>query len=53
VFDTDEPDALVQGYVVTDPEVLAQCGNLPRGETVVRIPRELLLQAARAMKVSA
>jgi hypothetical protein len=52
VFDTDVPDALVQGYAVTDREVLSQLGHVPPGEAVVRIPRELLLQAARAMEAT-
>ncbi|CAN3983847.1 hypothetical protein [Kitasatospora purpeofusca] len=32
---------MLQGYVVTDPEQLAQIG-LPQGETVVRVPVNIL-----------
>lgn len=51
VFDDGDegPDAVVQGYLVTDPDLLAQAGRVPEGEAVVRIPRSLLLQAAAAM----
>lgn len=47
VFAIDEQpsEAVVQGYVVTDADTLAQLG-LPPGETVVRVPRALLLDAA-------
>lgn len=47
VFAIDEEpgEAVVQGYVVTDAEALARL-DLPPGETVVRIPRELLIEAA-------
>ncbi len=32
---------VIQGYVVTDPQVLAEL-NLPQGEGVVRVPASLL-----------
>lgn len=38
---TDRGTYLVQGYVVTDPEALAEL-NIPDGETVVEVPAELL-----------
>jgi hypothetical protein len=37
----DEKMCLVQGYVVTDPEYLAQL-DLPEGESVVMVPVEVL-----------
>ena len=38
----DRPDTyLVQGYLVTDPEALAQM-RIPDGETVVEVPKRLM-----------
>ena len=34
-------DYLVQGYTVTEPELLAEL-NVPDGEAVVRVPKSLL-----------
>jgi hypothetical protein len=50
VFAIDEEpgEAVVQGYVVTDAETLAQL-DLPPGETAVRVPRALLLDAATCL----
>jgi hypothetical protein len=45
----DEEAAIVRGYVVIDEAQLAQL-NLPAGETVVRIPRAQILEAARRME---
>jgi hypothetical protein len=36
----DGQDFFVQGYTVTDPEILHQLA-IPVGETVVRVPRSL------------
>ena len=36
----DGDDYLVQGYAVTDPELLAEL-NVPDGEAVVRVPTSL------------
>jgi hypothetical protein len=36
----DGDDYLVQGYVVTEPELLAEL-RIPPGETVVRVPESL------------
>jgi hypothetical protein len=36
----DGDDYLWQGYIVDDPEILAEL-NIPAGETVVRIPKSL------------
>lgn len=38
---TDRGTYLVQGYIVTDPEALAEL-NIPSGEAVVEVPAELL-----------
>lgn len=47
VFAIDErkDEAVVQGVTVTDAAVLAQL-NLAPGETAVRVPRSLLVDAA-------
>jgi uncharacterized cupin superfamily protein len=37
----DEKSYVVQGYVITDPERLAQL-QLPEGETAVLVPRAVL-----------
>ncbi|WP_439662838.1 hypothetical protein ACSHWB_16150 [Lentzea sp. HUAS TT2] len=46
LFLTDRGTAVVQGYVVTDPEAIAMAqareGGLPDGEMLVEIPVELL-----------
>lgn len=42
----DGNDALAQGPQVTDPETLSQL-NLGPGEVAVRLPRKLILDAAR------
>jgi len=36
----ENDDFFVQGYSVTDPEILRQLA-IPAGETVVRVPRSL------------
>jgi hypothetical protein len=36
----DGDDYLVQGYAVTEPELLAEL-NVPDGEAVVRVPKSL------------
>lgn len=36
----ENDDFFVQGYLVTDPEILCQL-TIPVGETVVRVPRSL------------
>lgn len=45
-YQPDSGDFLVQGYTVTDPEVLASL-NLPTGQTVVCIPAYLLPELQR------
>lgn len=43
LYATDRGTAIVQGYLVTDPEVLATLG-LPEGEAAVEVPMSLLEQ---------
>ncbi len=40
-YQPDSDEFLIQGYTVTDPQVLAGL-NLPAGQTVVRVPSYLL-----------
>jgi len=50
LFATDRADRvtfLAQGWVVTDPEALADVGHVPSGEAVVEIPIEVLRFATR------
>jgi hypothetical protein len=42
LFATDRGTLAVQGYVITDPQALADLGEIPPGEAVVEIPAELL-----------
>lgn len=46
------PDGMtyVQGYVVTDPAVLAEMG-IPEGESVVAVPNKLLADHVSAVDV--
>lgn len=39
---TDRRTYFAQGWVVTDPEALADIGSIPDGEAVVEIPEEVL-----------
>lgn len=48
---TDRGTYLVQGYVVTDPEALAEL-NVPEGETVVEVPAELLPEIDDAREIA-
>lgn len=41
VYRTDRESWVVQGWVVTDPEALAQM-NIPDGETCVEIPDRMI-----------
>ena len=41
LYRTDRGSWLVQGWVVTDPEALAQM-NIPEGETAVEIPDRII-----------
>jgi hypothetical protein len=45
LFATDRSDRrtyIAQGWVVTDPEALADIGPVPAGEAVVEIPEDVL-----------
>ncbi len=45
-YQPDSDEFLIQGYTVTDPQVLAGL-NLPAGQTVVHIPTYLLPELQR------
>ncbi|WP_158883181.1 hypothetical protein [Amycolatopsis anabasis] len=50
LFATDRSDRttyVVQGWKVTDPQVLADIGPVPRHESLVEIPEEVLKFYAR------
>ncbi|MFC5833182.1 hypothetical protein [Nonomuraea insulae] len=51
LFATDRDTILVQGYVVTDPQALSDIGEVPDGETVVEITREILRFADEPLTV--
>lgn len=54
VFDTDEGSLVaVQGAELVDPDALAQLSRMPDHETVVLVPRELLLEYARKVQAGA
>lgn len=45
LFATDRVDRktyIAQGWIVTDPQVLADVGPIPDGEAVVEIPEDVL-----------
>jgi hypothetical protein len=39
---TDRKTFIVQGWVVTDPEALAELGEIPAGEAIIEIPADIL-----------
>jgi hypothetical protein len=39
---TDRKTYIAQGWVVTDPQVLADIGDVPDGEAVIEIPEDVL-----------
>jgi hypothetical protein len=39
---TDRKTYIAQGWVVTDPEVLADVGPVPDGEAIIEIPEDVL-----------
>lgn len=39
---TDRKTYIAQGWVVTDPQVLADVGPIPDGEAVIEIPEDVL-----------
>lgn len=45
LFATDRTDRrtyIVQGWIVTDPQVLADVGEVPSGETIIEVPEDVL-----------
>jgi len=44
---TDRTTYIAQGWVVTDPEALADVGPVPEGEAVIEIPEDVLKFYAR------
>jgi hypothetical protein len=48
LFVTDRVDRttfIAQGWVVTDPEALADVGPVPEGEAIIEIPADVLMYA--------
>jgi hypothetical protein len=39
---TDRKTYIVQGWIVTDPETLAELGDIPAGEGVIEVPADVL-----------
>ncbi|MFJ2110681.1 hypothetical protein ACIOEX_01920 [Streptomyces sp. NPDC087850] len=39
---TDRRTCIAQGWIVTDPEALADVGPVPEGEAIIEIPEEVL-----------
>jgi hypothetical protein len=39
---TDRKTYIAQGWVVTDPQVLADVGPVPEGEAIVEIPEDVI-----------
>ncbi len=45
LFATDRADRrtyIAQGWIVTDPQVLADVGPIPAGEAIIEIPEDVL-----------
>jgi hypothetical protein len=50
LFATDRADRvtyIAQGWTVTDPEALADVGDVPDHETLIEIPEDVLVMYAR------
>ena len=41
LWDTDEDQYVIQGFML-DADALAQVGNVPDGELVIRVPKKLM-----------
>lgn len=39
---TDRKTYIAQGWIVTDPEALAEIGPVPDGEAIIEIPEDVL-----------
>jgi hypothetical protein len=51
VFDTDDGELVaVQGAELVDADALAQLSQMPANETVVLVPRALLLEYAKLVQ---
>ncbi|MFD4788321.1 hypothetical protein ACFWN1_14925 [Streptomyces sp. NPDC058459] len=44
---TDRKTYIAQGWVVTDPQALADVGPVPEGEAIIEIPEDVLKFYAR------
>jgi hypothetical protein len=44
---TDRKTYIAQGWVVTDPQALADVGPIPEGEAIIEIPEDVLKMYAR------
>ena len=52
LFATDRTDRrtyIAQGWIVTDPDVLADVGPVPHGEAIIEIPEDVLRMYNRAL----
>lgn len=49
LYETDRNTVVVRGYAITDPQALADLGEVPTGELDIEIPRELLRFADKPM----
>ncbi|HZR54678.1 MAG TPA: hypothetical protein VFB06_34910 [Streptosporangiaceae bacterium] len=47
LWDTDAGQYVIQGFEL-DPDTLAQVGDVPRGELVIRVPKELIRYLSEA-----
>lgn len=47
---TDRTTYIAQGWVVTDPQVLADVGPVPDGEAIIEIPEDVLTFYTRNRK---
>ncbi len=39
---TDRKTYIAQGWIVTDPQALAEIGPIPEGEAIIEIPEDVL-----------
>jgi hypothetical protein len=49
LFRTDRGTLVARGYVITDPEALADLGEVPTGEADIEFPAEMLRFAEHPM----
>lgn len=45
---TDRKTYIAQGWVVTDPQTLADVGPVPEGEAIIEVPEDVLKFSLRA-----